>query len=150
MKLRQGFVSNSSSCSFLITNTSDKTLTLADFVKENPQIIKEYLDEYWEGQYGPNPVPYPDPYAEELEGDPAAKEAKKLLSGDDGRYEYTQAGLVEGASVAPYARTFKPHESRMCEFGDEDRTLIGQVFDYALRAGGHSKNWKWKLDHMNR
>jgi hypothetical protein len=150
MKIRAGFVSNSSSCSFLITNTSNQTLTLVDFVKENPQIIKEYLDEYWEGQYGPNPVPYPDPYAEEFRGDKVAKEAKKLLSGDDGMYEYTQVNLIKCAAAQQYARTFKPHEGHICEFGDEDATLIGQVFDYALRKAGKSKNFKWKLDHMNR
>jgi hypothetical protein len=119
-----------------------------DFVKENPQLIKEYLDEYWSNE---SDDPYPDPYIEEFEGDEAVKEAKKLLSGNEGRYEYTQAALVLGAGTGPrYKTNFSPHSSKLCEFGDEDGTVIGQVFDYALRHGGHSKNWKWKLDHMNR
>ena len=36
MKIRIGFVSNSSSCSFTIGNKSNKTLTIVDFVNENP------------------------------------------------------------------------------------------------------------------
>ena len=39
MKARIGFVSNSSSCSFIIKNTTNKTLTLEDFVKENPELV---------------------------------------------------------------------------------------------------------------
>ena len=46
MKTRKGFVSNSSSCSFLITNTSNKKLTLLDFVKENTQLVQEFNDGY--------------------------------------------------------------------------------------------------------
>lgn len=49
MKVREGFVSNSSSTSFLITNTSDVKRTLVEFVKENPQLIEKYCEEYgWE------------------------------------------------------------------------------------------------------
>lgn len=46
MKKRNGFVSNSSSSSFLITNKTDRTLTLVDFVKENPQLVEEWNDYY--------------------------------------------------------------------------------------------------------
>jgi len=46
MKTRNGFVSNSSSSSFIIRNTSDKELTIVDFVKENPQLIDQFLEEY--------------------------------------------------------------------------------------------------------
>lgn len=48
MKTRNGFVSNSSSSSFIITNTSDRKLTLVDFVKENPQLVKQYCERYGE------------------------------------------------------------------------------------------------------
>lgn len=46
MKTREGFVSNSSSSSFIITNTSDEKLTLRDFVEENPQLLDEYQEQY--------------------------------------------------------------------------------------------------------
>jgi hypothetical protein len=50
MKARYGFISNSSSCSFLIINKTKKKLTVGDFLKENPQLIdqwnKEYCDNY--------------------------------------------------------------------------------------------------------
>ena len=46
MKTRNGFVSNSSSTSFIITNKTKKVLTIVDFVKENPQLIKEFLEHY--------------------------------------------------------------------------------------------------------
>ena len=46
MKTRQGFVSNSSSTSFLIQNTSNERKTLVDFVDENPQLLQQYVREY--------------------------------------------------------------------------------------------------------
>ena len=46
MKVRRGFVSNSSSCSFLIINKTDKVLTVGDFLKENTQLIDQWNNEY--------------------------------------------------------------------------------------------------------
>jgi len=46
MKVRNGFVSNSSSTSFMITNTSNKKKTLVDFVTENPQLVEQFNREY--------------------------------------------------------------------------------------------------------
>jgi hypothetical protein len=37
-----------------------------------------------------------------------------------------------------------------CTFGDEDGTIIGHVFDYALRAGGSSTSFTWKFEEYNR
>jgi len=42
MKTRTGFVSNSSSTSFIITNTSNKPLTLVDFVVENREVLNNF------------------------------------------------------------------------------------------------------------
>ncbi len=46
MKIRSGFVSNSSSSSFVIRNKTKQELTLVDFVSENPQLIEQFLDRY--------------------------------------------------------------------------------------------------------
>ena len=46
MKLRNSFVSNSSSTSFIIKNKTNKTKTLADFVEENQKLIKDFINEY--------------------------------------------------------------------------------------------------------
>lgn len=46
MRTRQGFVSNSSSTSFIVTNTTDQDLKLVDFVEENPQLVEQFRQEY--------------------------------------------------------------------------------------------------------
>jgi hypothetical protein len=46
MKIRLGYVSNSSSSSFLISNISDERKTIVDFVRENPQLIEYFVSEY--------------------------------------------------------------------------------------------------------
>jgi len=46
MKTRNGFVSNSSSTSFTITNTSDDDKTIVDFIKENLHLVDEFNECY--------------------------------------------------------------------------------------------------------
>lgn len=46
MKCRNGHVSNSSSTSFLVTNVSDKTVTVEDFVKENASLVDRFNSWY--------------------------------------------------------------------------------------------------------
>ena len=46
MKVRDGFVSNSSSTAFIIVNTTDKPLPLSEFVRENAFLLEEYGRDY--------------------------------------------------------------------------------------------------------
>ena len=46
MKIRNGFVSNSSSTAFIITNLTSEEKSLVDFVYENPEIVTDYNKKY--------------------------------------------------------------------------------------------------------
>lgn len=46
MKIRQGFVSNSSSCSFTIINNTQESLSLYDFACENIHLLVDYFERY--------------------------------------------------------------------------------------------------------
>jgi len=58
-------------------------------------------------------------------------------------HDYTQAALIESAEQNN--EEFKAGDRTYCVFGDEQRTLIGQVFDYILREGGSSENFTWRF-----
>jgi len=119
MKIRQGFVSNSSSTSYYITNHSDENKDLVDFVMENPQIIEDYIHEYVDLDWN-----QPEYKNEELE-------------------IFTQENLLKSAELNNFK--FKPGKTYTLAFGDEDSTVIGNVFDYVLRDGGSSKSFRWKF-----
>ena len=87
---------------------------LVDFVKENPQLIEMFKEEY-----------------------DFVKD-----------HEYTQEKLIESAKNNNMK--FRPGYGEWSSFGDEDGTLIGQVFDYILRDGGSSKNFTWRFSEYLR
>jgi hypothetical protein len=51
MKIKGDFITNSSSTAYIITNVTNKVQTLIEFVKENPQLIDQFIEEY---NYGEN------------------------------------------------------------------------------------------------
>ena len=62
--------------------------------------------------------------------------------------EYNQENLIESAEAENIE--FTPQSSQLGVFGDEQGTLIGQVFDYILRDGGRSKNFAWEFHEFLR
>ena len=112
MKIRNGFVSNSSSSSFIIRNKTKEEKTLVDFVEENPQLIEDFVEQYnWHNTK-----------------------------------DYNQEKLLKSAKENN--EKFAPKSENVCRFGDDDGTLIGNVFDYILRYGGKSKSFTWELEGL--
>ena len=62
--------------------------------------------------------------------------------------KYTLDNLVKSSEENNF--TIEPGKEKYCVFGDEDGTLIGQVFDYILRTGGSSKSFMWRYAESRR
>ena len=111
MKIRHGFVSNSSSCSFTIKNQTGDTKTMEDFALETGHLVQEFNEQY----------------------------------------DWNQHTLGEFmSSVDTYEIEWKPGESKVVIFGDEDGTVMGKVYDYMLRESDYSKSFSWYLKEMLR
>ncbi len=61
---------------------------------------------------------------------------------------FTQEQLIKSAESNNIK--FPKYSSRTCEFGDENGTTIGHVFDYILRSGGESESFIWEFKSSNR
>jgi hypothetical protein len=126
MKTRNSLVSNSSSCSFIIHNNSKKTLTVVDFVKENPQIVEKFKNTY-----------------SGYENDPLFNQEEMIKSAERRLNDQSN-------SRAKILYTIKPGGRAYWTFGDDHGDVIGHVFDYMLRDGGRSENFFWEFAEMNR
>lgn len=121
MKVRNGFVSNSSSTSFCIYNNTVEVKTWKDFFQENDSQIREWLEE-WDSKY-----------YDSLTGSGVSLDYKIALMLEE---------LKEECDISPGQNSFI--------FGDEQGTLVGRVFDYALRGGSPSESFSWEVDEYLR
>lgn len=112
MKIKIDHVTNSSSTAFTIWNNTNKELDLVAFVKENPQLIEMFRNQY------------------------RCNEER-----------YIQKNLI--TSAKENNEVLKPGDNYVV-FGDEQDTLIGEVFDYILRDGGSSKRFTWEFCEWQR
>jgi len=132
MKIRPGFVSNSSSTAFIITNITNEPKTLVDFVEENPHLVGDFVREYdWYQE---------ERYAGQFTKARMLENAKQRMGVDE----------VKGYTLTSCGYTWAPGESKECIFGDEQGDLIGQVYDYMLRAGGKSDSFVWHFHEWHR
>jgi len=116
MKIRNGFVSNSSSTVYIIENISDTEKTMRDFVEESIHLLGDFLSYYdWH-------------------------------TPEEG---YTEERMLKEAENA-YHQVFEPGEAKVCEFGDEHHTILGNVFDYMLREYRGSKSFKCRVFESRR
>lgn len=129
MKIRSGFVSNSSSCSFTITNISNKTKTLVDFAEETKYLVKEFREEY---SYN----------TEDISEENFVRSAENRMDFSDYPKKVRKKYKKE--------YIFEPGETKDLSFGDEDGDTLGHVFDYMLRYGGATNSFEWKFKEFLR
>jgi len=61
--------------------------------------------------------------------------------------KFNQQAMIESAEKNN--ALLRPGENYI-SFGDEDGTIIGQVYDYMLREGGESDSFTWKFEEYLR
>lgn len=122
MKIRIGFVSNSSSTSFVITNKTNDTLTLEMFVKETRYLFNEFYKEF--------------------------KCFDELLNEEID--QQIKDSIIARNKNKKDIFSIPPKTSKIAIFGDEDNDIIGRVYDYMLRNGGETKNVSWMFNEYYR
>lgn len=139
MKSRSGFVSNSSSTSFVIENKTKERLHLCEFVRENPQLIGQFEREL-----------FPIIGTEYVQSHSIRVKVKTLEEALDIMCQEAKEKEKKSHIVNPdRTKALAPGENKV-QFGDEEGTLLGEIYDYILRDGGESKRFKWRLDFYNR
>jgi len=128
VKIRDGFVSNSSATAFIIVNKEDGNVPLTEFVREvGRKIIEEYMEEY---------------------GDPTSRWSD-APEGKKARRKVLNKAFKRMLKDAKGEKPLEPGDNYRA-FGDEDGNTIGQVFDYGLREGGHTKRFSWRFEEWLR
>lgn len=131
MKIRNGFISNSSSTAFIIHNkTPEVNYNTVNLDSENPYNEKYLVDFVKEVVEETDIVEsFNDMYVWEEE-DYITEE--DLIKSAENNNKYITCGKSE------------------IIFGDEQGTLVGRVFDYMLRDGGETETFSWEFGHWLR
>jgi hypothetical protein len=136
MKIRAGFVTNSSSTAYYITNTSNEVKNIVDFVKENMKVLHDFNEDYGYD------------YTEKQ----LIESAQALLYGKRCPGYDANDDVGDGAKTEECYRKsrikmyiWQPGEKRLLGFGDESHTIIGLVYDYGLRDGGKSESFEYEF-----
>lgn len=123
MKFRDGFVSNSSSTSYVIKNISNEPKSLLDFANEVSYLVDEYNKKY--------------KYSSHHTIEQFINSAENYIPNYRLIYDKNKTSLL-------------PNEEAIWEFADESGCSIGIVLDYMLRPGGKTESFEWKVYSYNR
>jgi len=141
IKTRNGFVSNSSSTSFIIENKTKDRLHLCEFIKENSHLIKQYEEEY-------SPIIGKEFWKSHIDEKLNLKTLEDVISLMC--QEAKELEKSRGTNWNPKRTKALAPGKNSVQFGDEQGTLLGEIYDYILREGGESKRFKWRFDFYNR
>ena len=146
MKVRKGFITNSSSSIFIIKNRTEKELTICEFVEDNLDLLDDFLKEY--GSYKDDNKKFNyDRMREDAKNrlekardliEECKKEGRSLDELDEIEKEYVNNAI------------FPAGEKVEVEYGDDDGDVLGAIFDYMLRDSGASKSFEWYFKEFNR
>lgn len=138
MKIREGFVSNSSSSSFIFTNTSDKKISRLKFMAELAEYIKAlYITERAKDS---SKVEY---YNEcNTENSCVAIDDSICQMFNEEEYECTN----EGKEARKQSRYFKPNKpvTVIIRMDGDGGTVAENIFGHCAPEKGHTDNFKWE------
>lgn len=65
-------------------------------------------------------------------------------------YDFTEKEFLRSAANDYPDIEWRAYQEHECVFGDTQDTVVGLVFDYILRDGGRSENFKWRFHEYHR